>query len=389
MGLIRNILAPGSDKYYSYDKVDATNADYRMVIGERSDGKTFGIWEKIIKTYAETGRQSVYLRRYDFDLTGARAKKAISDMEEHRMVEKYTGKAWTNIYYYAGAWYFCKYKDKKDKKGNIKEGERQRIVADEPFCYGMALNSDQHDKSTGGYPKVKIICFDEFMVRSTSTMGYLVEEFVRFMNTLKTIIRDKKDCVIYMLGNTVSRYCPYFREMGLTNIKKQQQGSIDLYQMGDSGLTVAVEYCGERKKNKEINRYYAFDNPRLKMITEGKWEIDVHPHLPCRYRDKDVLFSFFIKFDGELLKCDIILKENNYFIFCMPKTTPIKDPDHDVVFADSYDPRPNWGTSIFSGGRKIDTAIRRLLSGGHVFFADNETGEVFYNYLNWCRNGRR
>ena len=37
-----------------------------------------------------------------------------------------------------------------------------------------------------------------------------------FMNVLSTIIRDRENIKIFMLGNTVNKYCPYFDEMGLT-----------------------------------------------------------------------------------------------------------------------------------------------------------------------------
>ncbi|MBQ2401993.1 MAG: phage DNA encapsidation protein, partial [Lachnospiraceae bacterium] len=40
------------------------------------------------------------------------------------------------------------------------------------------------------------IVFDEFMTRS----GYLNNEFVRFMNLLSTLIRDRENAVVYMLA---------------------------------------------------------------------------------------------------------------------------------------------------------------------------------------------
>ena len=42
-----------------------------------------------------------------------------------------------------------------------------------------------------------------------------------------------------------------FKEMGITNFKKQEQGTIDIYTYGDSGLRVAVEFCGDTKKKVE------------------------------------------------------------------------------------------------------------------------------------------
>ncbi|MFV3037454.1 phage DNA encapsidation protein, partial [Klebsiella pneumoniae] len=95
-----------------------------------------------------------------------------------------------------------------------------------------------HDKSTS-FPDIDLIIFDEFLTNRL----YLNDEFILFMNTVSTIVRRREDVKIYMLGNTVNKYCPYFAEMGLEHIPKMTQGTIDVYAYGNSDLTVAVEYC--------------------------------------------------------------------------------------------------------------------------------------------------
>ena len=63
-----------------------------------------------------------------------------------------------------------------------------------------------------------------------------------------------------------------------------EQGSIDLYTYGTEGLTVAVEYCKAMAKSKQNNFYFAFNNPKLHMITNGAWELDIYPHCPYKYK---------------------------------------------------------------------------------------------------------
>ena len=73
--------------------------------------------------------------------------------------------------------------------------------------------------------------------------------------------------------------------------------TIDLYTYGESNLRVAVEYSqGIKKESKKSNKYFAFDNPKLQMITNGKWEIDIYPHLPHKYKPKDIKFIYYIKY---------------------------------------------------------------------------------------------
>lgn len=101
----------------------------------------------------------------------------------------------------------------------------------------------EHDKSTN-YDGIINAVLDEFLTRSY----YLPNEFVLFMNVLSTIIRDRDNVKIFMMGNTVNQYCPYFAEMGLTHIKEMKKGDIDVYEYGESGLTVAVEYTDSPNK---------------------------------------------------------------------------------------------------------------------------------------------
>lgn len=103
----------------------------------------------------------------------------------------------------------------------------------------------EHDKSTS-YPNITTIVFDEFLTRGS----YLKDEFILFTNVCSTIIRQRNDVKIFMLGNTVNKYSPYFSEMGLSNIKNQKQGTIDIYRYGDSDLIVAVEYCASTQSGK-------------------------------------------------------------------------------------------------------------------------------------------
>jgi hypothetical protein len=65
-----------------------------------------------------------------------------------------------------------------------------------------------------------------------------------------------------MLANTVNRYCPYFKEMGLKDVESMPQGEIYLYHYGNSDLSVAVEYCDPVKATQIVaSKFFAFDNP--------------------------------------------------------------------------------------------------------------------------------
>lgn len=357
-----------SEHYYRLKNILKTLADFYMIIGERSNGKTYSCKELICEEAWHHKKQGALIRRYDEDFRGKRGQTMFNDLVENGTIKKITGGVYNTVVYKSFKWFFAE----RRENGDVVE----TLLAPEPFCYAFSLTSMEHDKSTS-YPLITTIVFDEFLTRGR----YLVDEFVIFMNVLSTIIRDRDDVKIFMLGNTVNKYCPYFTEMGLTNVKNQKPNTIDVYTYGDSGLKVAVEMCGEfTRHKKKSNKYFAFDNPKLQMITGGKWEIDIYPHLQTKYRPKDIILSYFIEFDGEILQCDIVNVDNEPFTFIHQKTTPIKNYD-DIVFTTEVSTNRNRYVKLHRPVNKITEKIWWFFKCDKVFYQNNEVGEIVRNYI--------
>lgn len=358
------------NKFYSLENILKSDAQYNVIFGERSNGKTYACLEYALKQYVSKGKQSAYLRRLDEDFKSNRGATLYSNHTSNGLVAKLTKNKFTDIYYQNKKWWLCSYDEEHDNK---------RVLDVKPFCYAFSLTGMEHDKSTA-YPDVTTIIFDEFITRGY----YLIDEFVVFINVISTIVRQRTDVKIFMLGNTVNKYCPYFAEMGLKNVPSMEQGTIDLYTYGDSDLKVAVEYVGTNKSKKPSDVYFAFDNPKLKMITNGVWEVDLYPHCPTKYNPKNIIFMYFILFDNNILQCDIILKDDLYFTFIHRKTTPIKNPDRDLIFTTEYNPKPNYRRRINKPKNPVENKIYNFFKNDDVYYQDNETGEIVRNYLMWC-----
>lgn len=360
------------NKYYSLKNILSKNALYNIIFGERSNGKTYAVLKHALQQYWEHSSQLAIIRRWREDFAGKRGASMFDALEHNGEIYKITGGEWEYVHYYGGRWWLAR----NDKDGN-------RETAEEPFAFGFAISSQEHDKSTS-YPRIRTVLFDEFLTRT----AYLPDEFVLFMNTLSTIIRDRTDVQIFMLGNTVNKYCPYFKEMGLKHIKNMNPGDISLYRYGDSDLTVAVEYTKPNKQGKDSDMYFAFDNPKLSMITGGAWEIDIYPHLPFKYKPKEIIFTYFICFAGDILQCEIIQHEEQMITFIHRKTTELKNPDGDLIFSTESDPRPNWRKKINRPTDRLTQKIADQYKRDKIFYADNETGEIMRNYLIWCNSSR-
>lgn len=361
-------------KYYSLDNILAQNADYNIIYGERSNGKTTAVLRYALERHINSDyvEQLAIVRRWEEDFKGKNGQQMFESIVALGWVKEMTGGEYNSIYYFSQRWYLAYYNENGEK-------EKQGV---EPFALGFSIGSEEHYKSTS-YPNITTILFDEFITRKF----YLANEFVSFQNLLSTIIRLRTNVKIFMCGNTINKYCPYFAEMGLSEVKKQKQGTIDLYTYGDSELRVAVEYSDFPSKKKASNKYFAFNNPKLQMITTGGWEIDLYPHLPHKYLPKDVAYTFYIVFDEEMLTGEVICVDNTVFIYLHRKTTPIKEVNERVVYQTNVDYRMNYRTNILKPHTKADQKVLDLIRKEKVFYQDNEIGEIFRNYLVWCKKG--
>ena len=369
-------------KYWDIWNVLTVEARYYVIFGERSNGKTYGTLEYCLEEYFKNGDEFAYIRRWDEDLVGKKGESLFNAHIKNGVIKKLSRGRYNHIIYKSRAYYFANIDD---------EG---KVIADaRPFAYAFALTQSEHYKSNS-YPNIKNIIFDEFLTRG----AYLPDEFVIFQNVLSTIIRLRDDVKIFMLGNTVNKYCPYFKEMGLNRVKNQKEGTIDVYEYGETGLKVAVEYACIDAKIKKSNVYFAFNNPRLNMIKNGSWEIDIYPHYPRDiYKgvdDKDIRYTFYIEFESELLEGNIIYKavdrEGNkkptYFLFIHPKTTPIKENNRNLVYSQDANAKPNYRRKITKATSTIEKKIQSFFAKDKVFYSDNETGEVMRNYIAWCKS---
>lgn len=358
------------DLYYNIEPIDNTGAIYRMIIGQRSNGKTYKVCKHIVEDYINEGKRGAYIRRYEESIT---PKNLQSLFNPHlQLIWELSEHKWNSIFYRAKEFHLCAI----DSEGKI-------IAKDDTaFCITAAINTSENTKGEDR-GEVHTIVFDEFMTRS----GYLNNEFVRFMNLLSTLIRDRESAVVYMLANTVNKYCPYFAEMGLKNIDKLAQGEIAVYTYGSSDLTVAVELCDEVQATKQTaSKYFAFDNPQLQMITRGAWEFQIYPRAPYKIFPEDIVLKFYIQFAEQLLACEVVhstLKQycNDVFIFVHPQTKDISIDDNTIMYVSDFSSCRMHVRFLKDQPTEGHKLIYSLIQRKAVCFSDNDTGEVFRNWL--------
>lgn len=356
--------------FYDINPIDETNAVYRMIIGARSNGKTHSVCRHIIENYFLNGERSAYIRRWDEDIQPKNIQSLFAP--HYRLIQELSGGKYNHVSYRAKEFHLCCI----DEEGKIVEKDP------EAFCVTASINTAEHTKGQDR-GEVNLILFDEFATRD----AYLKNEFVLFCNLLSTLIRNRDNCIIYMLANTVNRYCPYFTEMGLKDVESMPQGQIYLYNYGNADLTVAVEYCSPVKATEKVaSKYFAFDNPQLEMITTGAWELMMYPRPPYKIFETDIRYRFYIQFGDNLLCGEIIHPNSNkfktdLFIFIHPQTKDLEIGNKTPFYTDGFSTSLCHVRFLNDCPTELHKLIKDLITKKSVCFSSNETGEIFRNWL--------
>lgn len=354
-------------KYYDRTAIDATQASYRLIIGQRSNGKTYSVLKTIIEQYFKEGKRSAYIRRYAEEIMPKNCQLLFSQPSLIQMIIELSGGEYNGTFYRANCFYFAFY-DEDGKK------QRQDPI---PFCITRSINTWETTKGQD-VGKLHLLCYDEFMTRS----GYLSDEFVKYCNLLSSLIRDRKDCVIYMLANSVNKYCPYFEEMGLQDVDKMEQGEIRVYTYNNSDLKVAVEYCATVEATKKTaSKYFAFENAQLAMITSGAWEIKNYPRAPYPLHEEDVFKRFYINFGGQLICGEIILRSPDLFIFFRRQTKDIEIDELTPYYSSEFSTSACHVRFLKDCPTELHSLIKNLIVKNSMCFATNEIGEIVRNWL--------
>lgn len=359
-----------TSEYYDYTAIMNIDAVYRCIIGQRSNGKTFGWCRLALEAYFDLGLPSAYVRRLD-EMIKPKIIQGLFD-PHMKYIEQKTNGDYNGIVYRANGWHLIRQEQNA-------AGQWVTVAKDpQPFCRSYAISTTETTKGPD-YGAVWSVCFDEFITRQY----YLANEVILFQNLLSSIIRDRSGVHIFMLANTVSKSCPYFKDMGLYRVLKQQQGTIDVYKIGVDGAQIAVEYCATVETvKKQVSKYFAFDNPQLDMIKTGGWEIALYRHAPPELSQYKIKLTFFVVHDGRTLQGDLYLYKRYPIIFWHDKTTEIKKPEKTIIYClDVTDGNPLHQRDMRVCFTRAQEIIFDLVRTQKTFYADNEVGEAVAAYL--------
>ena len=365
-----------SRHWYDPKDILALDATYNLIYGERGNGKTFSICHLILKAYLEEGLPSAYVRRLDEMIKQGNLETLFSDPTHLKYIEEKSNGKWNFVKYQFHGFYL----QKRDPKTNVLLSKDLQ-----PFCRTYALSTSETTKGADR-GQVKYVFFDEFITRQF----YLTNEIVLFESTLESIIRKRPGVKIFMVANTVNKHCPYFKHMGLTNVKDQKQGTIDVYLLGKKRTKIACEYTrnNDDAASEIAEQYYCFGNPQIEMIKSGAWEFDIYRTIPVGIGKQIPELTFFIEFDDTITAGRIYIYKDNPIICFTPKTTPIKDRENAIIYGEDIESSsPLHQIDLARTPTRAQEVILELFKQHKTYFATNDVGENVQNWLKYATKG--
>lgn len=338
-------------KYYELQHLLDCKCFWMLLYGMRSNGKSYAVKKKIIED-AMQGITFVYLRRWGDDIKGPGVEAYFDDMPFNELTDgQYVG-----IKAYQGYLYF--YTIGEDDKPVRVGGAIGR------YC---ALNLYERYKSQV-FKNCGNIVYEEFLTDKV----YLNNEPKLLMQFVSTVARDR-DINVFMIGNTISRVCPYFDEWGLAKgIHNQKPGTINIYHLkGENGVVdIAVENCEAVTTSSKM-----FFGHASKQIIRGEWDVDDVPKLLKPYEFYSLLYEMTViagefKYIMQLMSDD---ENGGLFVYVYPNT---KERKTMRTISPDFNTSP-WITNGLRHDIKAECCIADCIRNGKLCYSDNLTGTDF------------
>lgn len=355
--------------HYNLDAIDSKGCLYNLIFGARSDGKSYQVkHKKAVVKYVKTGRRFILLRRWREEISSEKIEQYFSDVD----VTTITDGKYNCIVMFKKQLYLANY---DIESGRTHKGEK--------IGYVMALNAEQH-YAGASYLDVDDIIFEEFIARG-SYLGS--SEPDKLVNLWSTVDRKRYTTRLWLVGNTISRVCPYINDWGLHQIvSTMKQGDIRTTKVSagedEDGNTIyvsmAVEHCKSTGSNLAIGKH-------KDMLNTGSWQSDPQPHLPKSLKCYISRFSFMFVYQNFKFACSYLQdKEDGVCVFFI-KPYDGEIDDKTIVFSDQVKTSPYWQRNIYDT-EFPNPAINDLFKNfreGIIFYATDLCGTDFKQVIDF------
>lgn len=360
-------------KHYRLEtRNDSVPAQYHIILGERSNGKSYAVKERGFKrAWLDPNKKFMLLRRWGMEIKASYTEQYFNDAP----ITAITDNECNGVVCNGGKIYASTYDEKGNKRIKVKH-----------VGYYRDLCGEQHFVSQN-FDDVDYVIFEEFVSRDY----YLPDEVNKLMQFISSIARRRK-IDVYMIGNTISRLSPYFANWGLVNIPKMKQGTIDLYEFKTNQIDeetgepvivrVSVEYCENSGNNSKM-----FFGKTSEMITTGTWQTQEYPHLNGRIEQYSILHDLIYISNGFKFKMFLLCPKSGtnraLFWYVEPYNYNVFDDDKyrtTRFVVDKYSTAIKiLSDAVTIGFKPLSPQEKQAFDlMDYIVFCDNLTGSDYY-----------
>lgn len=360
-----------------YDPTTAPleKAKYFVETSERNIGKTTN-WLLIgMVMNSLYGTIIQYIRQTENMIMPKALKNLFSVITEFDYVSKITDGKYNTVIYKSRRFYYAL----ADDSGNIVEQSPEHFM----FCACIEKGEDL--KSSYNAPLGDLIILDEFIGKY-----YYPNEFVRFCDLVKTIIRGRRSPIIVMLANTINPHSMYYNELEIyDDIQQMQIGEKRMIETS-RGTKIYIEIIGatieKKRKNNIINQlFFGFKNPMLGSITGDNWAVKCYPHIPEIPDDEEneyitvISRQLYIFYNNKYVRLDLV--QHYELGVCLYLHWATKTYSDSIIFTavERYDPRYRYKL----GNGKLEKYIRKMFNENRVYYASNDVGSFVESYFGY------
>lgn len=371
--------------YFDVDKLlkEKPNARYYFLLSGRAKGKTFGVLRRAGKDCAKGLGMFAYIRRYDEEIK----TKNIQELFSPQNIDEMTKGKYNKIAYWRGYFYFERW-DWDEEKDELRRTYRNP----DPCGVVMSMNTWERTKGqdvAAAYGGIKHIIFDEII----TGLSYLKNEFQIMQQIISSLVRNRteNDTKIWLLGNPLSKWCPYFPNLGITKemIEKPNQRFEISYP--DTDMTTIFVYIGSAAEessapNKVYQTFFAFPNSKTKSrsITDGFWELDDSMQLPSQvYKNSERKKKVLLYFGDQWIKGEVMRYSETgvYYVVWSPSHKPKKGEYYFILNAvpDKY------AIIGINTGHPLAELLNKIMRTNQIYYSDNSVADLFHGFVKEAR----
>lgn len=374
---LKKLDIPGM--YYNPATAPLESVQWFVELSERAVGKTTGWLLLGLVMYQLYGTVTVYLRSRKDMVAPKNASSLYSVIIANDYVIKLTGGTYNALTYKFRKWYLCHI----DEDGNMDK------IDSHYCCRVVSLDESMNLKSSFNEPTADLVIFDEAIPVDLRYEN--MQDFVLLVDVLSTIFRLRECGKIAVLANTINKYAMILHDLCIFERVSEMQLSESCTHVTDRGTKIYIELIGtpkayRTKKQRWTKLFAGFDRPDLAAITgESTWAVKMYQHIPQRDSDAQ---------QPKMLYCKLYIYDQNKYI----RLDVMRDPEIGICMYAHWATRTHKDSVILTTADMTDrrylhgigdtcrvgSVIKYMLHSNRMFFASNDVGAFFENYLVKC-----